>query len=159
MEARRRGVAPAEARAAAEGVAAHLRASPVFARARRILLYAALPGELSCEALFRAARAPGKPVLWPRVGAAARLAASDLAVLPGLAFDAEGGRLGRGGGHYDRAFPDGAPGPRLVGIGYAFQVVERVPRGAGDRILHGLVTERGVLRSAAPSPAEGRASR
>ncbi len=60
--------------------------------------------------------------------------------------------LGRGGGHYDRAFPPGTAGALLVGVGYAFQLVDAVPCGPGDRRLDLIVTEAGVLRSAPRAP-------
>jgi 5,10-methenyltetrahydrofolate synthetase len=68
----------------------------------------------------------------------------DLALLPGVAFDLVGGRLGRGRAYYDRAFPIGAPAPVLVGVGFAFQLVDRVPLGEYDRLLDGVVTEQGL---------------
>ncbi len=61
--------------------------------------------------------------------------------VPGLAFDHEGFRLGRGGGYYDR-FLSLAP-PRLprIGLMFALQRVALVPREAHDQALHGVVTE------------------
>lgn len=56
----------------------------------------------------------------------------DLALIPGLAFDARGGRLGRGKGYYDRLLGD----PRFRGIKVGFchewQLVDLVPREAHD---------------------------
>lgn len=76
---------------------------------------------------------------------------ADLVLLPGVAFDARGHRLGRGGGHYDATFPPGAPAPPLFGLAYAFQLVEELPHGAHDRAVDAIVTERGLLRVAPPS--------
>ena len=73
-------------------------------------------------------------------------AEGDAVVVPGLAFDATGSRLGRGRGYYDRRFPVGSQGaPCLVGFGYDFQVVERVPVDESDRRLDAIVTELGIL--------------
>jgi len=71
----------------------------------------------------------------------------DLVVVPGLAFDADGGRLGQGAGFYD-AFLDAlekaaAPSPSTIGVGLALQhlpserdeLPDRVPREAHDRVL------------------------
>ncbi|MEL6235815.1 MAG: 5-formyltetrahydrofolate cyclo-ligase, partial [Pseudomonadota bacterium] len=63
-----------------------------------------------------------------------------------LAFDASGGRLGYGGGFYDRTLADLArKAPVLaVGFAYAAQAVETVPREATDVRLDAIVTETGV---------------
>jgi 5-formyltetrahydrofolate cyclo-ligase len=51
----------------------------------------------------------------------------DAVVVPGLAFDRQGNRLGQGGGHFDR-FLSGLPADRpVIGVAFDFQVVERVP--------------------------------
>lgn len=52
-------------------------------------------------------------------------AAIDLAVIPGVAFDAVGHRLGRGKGYYDRLLPH--IGATKIGICFPFQWVEEVP--------------------------------
>jgi 5-formyltetrahydrofolate cyclo-ligase len=68
-----------------------------------------------------------------------------LLLVPGLAFDAAGGRLGRGGGAWDRALLE-ARGAFAFGVGYEFQVVNTVPREAHDRSVDALLTERGARR-------------
>jgi 5-formyltetrahydrofolate cyclo-ligase len=68
----------------------------------------------------------------------------DLVLVPGLAFDREGGRLGRGGGYYDRALAVGRGAelrPLLIGVGFSYQLVERVPMGELDVRLDGVVSE------------------
>lgn len=56
----------------------------------------------------------------------------DLAIVPGVAWDAAGGRLGRGGGHYDRLLPR----LRLAwGVGFSVQVVPQLPREAHDQAV------------------------
>ncbi len=83
-----------------------------------------------------------------------RLSGWDIIVVPGLAFDRRGNRLGRGFGYYDR-FLEGVPEsvPR-VGLAYADQRVPEVPVDAWDVPVHALVTEEGVIRfvNAAGSP-------
>ena len=66
----------------------------------------------------------------------------DLVLVPGVGFDRAGNRLGRGGGHYDRTFVAG--GPRLVGVCFQLQLVERVPHDSRDRPMDAIVTERGT---------------
>jgi 5-formyltetrahydrofolate cyclo-ligase len=72
----------------------------------------------------------------------------ELALIPGVAFDATGRRLGRGGGYYDRTFPTGTAGPVLVGVAFAFQLVETVPAGPLDRRVDAVVTEEAMIRVA-----------
>lgn len=76
----------------------------------------------------------------------------ELIITPGVAFDRRGGRLGYGGGYYDRYFArmeseserDGALPPR-VGVGFDMQIVERVPTDQFDFLLTHLVTENGIV--------------
>lgn len=72
----------------------------------------------------------------------------DLVLVPGLAFDVSGMRLGRGGGHYDSML---GPGSRCravrVGLAFDFQMVERVPAEARDVGMDVVVTEKRILRT------------
>ncbi len=70
----------------------------------------------------------------------------DLIVVPGVGFDRRGNRLGQGMGFYDRLLSDPALGAQKVGIGYAAQLVGRIPVDAHDVPLDAVVTERGVIR-------------
>ncbi len=72
----------------------------------------------------------------------------DAVLVPGLAFDRTGGRLGRGGGFYDRLLS--TSGFRAVKIGVAFgvQVVEAVPRDARDVRVDWVATEMELIRGA-----------
>jgi 5-formyltetrahydrofolate cyclo-ligase len=77
------------------------------------------------------------------------LDALDVVILPGLAFDAEGRRLGFGGGYYDGAFGDPGAGhrrPALIGLCYEFQIVPRCPAGPADVAVDVVVTEARVLQ-------------
>jgi len=69
----------------------------------------------------------------------------DLVVTPGLGFDRQGHRLGRGAGFYDRFFAD--PRLRAVRCGFCFfeQIVESVPVTEADRPVDWLVTDEQVL--------------
>ena len=69
----------------------------------------------------------------------------DLVILPGLAFDLEGNRLGRGGGYYDRLLAQLDPRTVLVALAFDFQVREQIPREEHDRAVHKIVTPNGII--------------
>ncbi|MEV5985812.1 5-formyltetrahydrofolate cyclo-ligase [Streptomyces sp. NPDC052051] len=74
---------------------------------------------------------------------------ADAVLLPGLAVDTRGMRLGRGGGSYDRVLARlerAGADPALVVLLYDTEVVERVPEEAHDRPVHAVVTPSGVHR-------------
>jgi 5-formyltetrahydrofolate cyclo-ligase len=77
--------------------------------------------------------------------AAAPLVVPGAVLVPMLAFDADGHRLGYGGGYYDRTL-SGLPDTRAIGIAYAGQEITSLPREAHDHPLDLLVTENGVRR-------------
>ncbi|MBF0458028.1 MAG: 5-formyltetrahydrofolate cyclo-ligase [Nitrospirae bacterium] len=70
----------------------------------------------------------------------------DIIVMPGLAFDKTGGRVGYGGGYYDRLLSDiKGQLPVLAAIAYDEQIVERVPVMSYDVKVDMIVTESGVI--------------
>jgi len=77
--------------------------------------------------------------------ASAAVVAPDCLLVPLLAFDRAGRRLGYGGGYYDRTLPL-FPDALRLGCGYAAQEVAAVPVGPLDQPLHLVATEREVLR-------------
>ncbi len=66
----------------------------------------------------------------------------DLILTPLLAFDRFGGRLGQGGGYYDRTFA-ALPDAIRIGVAYAGQELERLDLEPHDMRLHGVLTEEG----------------
>jgi 5-formyltetrahydrofolate cyclo-ligase len=70
----------------------------------------------------------------------------DLALVPGLAFDPLGHRLGYGGGFYDRLLPQLRPGTPVVGVVPEGLVVAQLPAEKHDQRVTHLVTERGLRR-------------
>ncbi|QYR20845.1 5-formyltetrahydrofolate cyclo-ligase [Paenibacillus sp. sptzw28] len=74
----------------------------------------------------------------------------DVVFVPGLAFDTNGGRLGYGGGYYDRfrdrlcAVAAGTMVPPWIGIGYESQWMDNVPMESHDARVDAVVTELGV---------------
>jgi 5-formyltetrahydrofolate cyclo-ligase len=128
------------------------------ARGVRVLLPALLPdndldwGAYTGEGSLARVQHGGKMALFEptgeRLGPDA-VAGADVVLLPGLAVDARGVRLGRGGGSYDRVLArlEGADArPALVVLLYDSEVVERVPYEAHDRPVHAVVTPSGVRR-------------
>lgn len=73
----------------------------------------------------------------------------DVVLVPMLAFDERGYRLGYGGGFYDRSMAQlqqQSPNSRFIGLAYAGQKVDETPTGAYDLPLKVIVTEQGVLQ-------------
>jgi len=68
----------------------------------------------------------------------------DLVVVPGLAFDRRGDRLGRGKGYYDRLLHRVRPDTLLVALAYECQIVESIPRLPHDVPMDKVITERGI---------------
>lgn len=68
----------------------------------------------------------------------------DLIIVPGVAFDRAGRRLGMGAGYYDRFLPK-ATKAGLIGAAWAAQILEKVPTDEHDRPVNYLVTEEGIF--------------
>ena len=90
---------------------------------------------------------PGEPLELDEAGVPApfplaEVVDPDLVLTPLLAFDAWGGRLGQGGGYYDRTFA-ARPDVTRIGFAYAGQQVDDLPVEAHDIRLHGVLTETG----------------
>ncbi|MDD2422566.1 MAG: 5-formyltetrahydrofolate cyclo-ligase [Heliobacteriaceae bacterium] len=70
----------------------------------------------------------------------------DLVLVPGVAFDRRGNRLGYGAGYYDRFLPLLRPGASKIGLAFALQLVEDVFPGAHDVPVDCIVTETEVIK-------------
>jgi len=94
-------------------------------------------------------RAPGRPLepSGPTLGAAA-ISAAEVVLIPALAVDTAGTRLGQGGGWYDRALRDVPPGVPVIAVTYAEEVhdvtSEPLPRAPHDRAVDAVATPRDV---------------
>ncbi len=94
-------------------------------------------------------RAPGRPPEpgGPPLGAAA-VADADVLLIPALAVDTRGTRLGQGGGWYDRALADARAGAPVIDLTYAEEVhdagTEPLPQAPHDRPVDGVATPAGV---------------
>ncbi|MET7437466.1 5-formyltetrahydrofolate cyclo-ligase [Streptomyces sp. NPDC004082] len=128
------------------------------ARRVRVLLPVLLPdndldwGEYAGESSLRRVQHGGRMALLEpageRLGPPA-VTEADAVLLPGLAVDGRGMRLGRGGGSYDRVLARlerAGADPALVVLLYDTEVVERVPEEPHDRPVHAAVTPSAVRR-------------
>jgi len=166
MRAERKRLAGLD-RSAAERAASHADALPTWSV---VAVYRAIGSELDADALSQALEragrtlclpvvieldapmifrrwTPGDPLEMDAAGVPApfplaETVTPDLILTPLLAFDAEGGRLGQGGGYYDRTFA-ALPEAVRVGFAYAGQEVEALTLEPHDMRLHGVLTERG----------------
>jgi 5-formyltetrahydrofolate cyclo-ligase len=119
---------------------------PLRARGARVALPCA-----RAEAATESFRffAPGETLIEEAPGLLAPSAASALArpgeidaiVVPALAFDPRGHRIGYGGGFYDRALPAFAPPATTVAVAFDFQLIVEVPDTEGDVAVGFLVTD------------------
>jgi 5-formyltetrahydrofolate cyclo-ligase len=69
----------------------------------------------------------------------------DVVLMPGVAFDLSGGRLGYGGGYYDRFLKRCGPGCMLIAVAFEVQIIEHVPCADHDARIHKIVTETRVI--------------
>jgi 5-formyltetrahydrofolate cyclo-ligase len=161
----------------ARAIAEHLLATPEVRRAATVAAYVSIGGEPGTGALLHALEATGRrvvlPVLlpdndldWavhsgplaragrgllepagPRLGPDA-VATADVVLVPGLAVAADGTRLGRGGGSYDRALSRIPVGTFTCVLLYDDELLPGVPHEPHDRRVTAAVTPRGVVRFA-----------
>ena len=181
MRELRRDFAPADRERMASLAGARLLALPEVRRAGTILLFSSFGSEVPTPAILDRLVEAGKRVLLPYLEGEAMEAAAyrrgelvgtaygprepahrvpvppqhvDVAVVPGLAFDRGGYRIGYGGGYYDRYLRLLSPDTFRVGVGFHVQVVDEVPHGEGDERLDAVVTDRETIR-VGPRPGTG----
>ena len=172
---RKKQVPVEERRRRSVAVMERLSAMPRFRDAKNILFYWAMQDEVYTQDTVLMCASSGKNVFLPVVdgenlrirrfsGRAAlvpgesysipepvdgseevRISDIDLVVVPGVAFDADGGRMGRGKGFYDRLLAGAsdcfAGGPYKVGVCFDFQMVDEVPREPHDMLMDAVVCE------------------
>ena len=63
----------------------------------------------------------------------------DVAIIPGMAFDTQGNRLGRGKAYYDRFLPK-IPGTYRIGIAFPFQLLSQIPTEETDIAMNEIVS-------------------
>lgn len=177
LRAQRRVLTPAQQDRAARQLRDQLLVVPELRRAERVALYLATDGEISLQPTIEALWRRGVEVSVPgivdattmemrvleaatplgegRHGIAEPTDATrravnelDVIVVPSVALDRDGNRLGRGGGYYDRflAVATGRPPPLLIGVCHALQLVDRLAPGPHDVAVDLVVTDPGSHR-------------
>lgn len=144
-----------------------------FRTAKTVALYRAIAGEVNIDALFKTCWKLGKLTCIPVFNPASKtykmtlvsaqttystghygikepnslipihIDKIDFITVPGVAFDPEGNRLGRGGGYYD-CFLEGFSGT-TAGVAFDFQVRPHVPVEAHDQPVDWVVTSTGIM--------------
>jgi len=175
MKALRAELSPASHGQLATQAAQVLCALPQWSAAQVVCLYASFKHELGTHTLLQTALGAGKVLVLPRaqpngtlslheVSDLSTLTSSHLGILepapgapprdvtdvdlflvPGLAFDSNGHRLGYGAGFYDRLLRQAKPTAFTVGYGFDFQVNPEVPVEDHDQSLDTIVTPTGVV--------------
>ena len=170
LRQRRNSLSPSAQQTAAQALLDSVMALPIWRSAQCIAVYLAADGEINTAPLVALARSLGKEVFLPVVSADHRLAfagwraeatltsnryniaepprtatrcpaaALDIIFLPLVGWDFCGGRLGMGGGFYDRTLA-GISGPLLVGLAHDSQRVEVVPQEQWDIRLDYIATD------------------
>lgn len=69
----------------------------------------------------------------------------DIAVIPGIAFDEKGGRIGTGRGHYDRMIPKLPNTARKVALALSEQIVSHVPMESHDKFVDIIITDQRII--------------
>ena len=147
-----------------------LEAHPAFVRAKTVLLYYSLPGEVQTHNFVERWKDKKQIILPVVIGPTelelrrytgkqdlvkgaygieepagetfAAFQEIDLAIIPGVGFDSHGNRLGRGKGYYDRLLPK-IKAPK-IGICFKFQLVDTIPTDRFDYPMDEIVTEESV---------------
>ena len=173
LRERRAALSPEERAAVSAAVGSQLAKIAALSRSPVVGGYRAIRGEVDIDAALTRLHDDGAMVTVPRVsgdhmdflpwtsgsetitgsfgidepinGEPVQFSRHDVVLVPLVAFDETGQRLGQGGGFYDRAIAAaGAARPLLIGVAHAFQQVRSVPVEAWDMPLDAVVTEERV---------------
>ncbi|MCL2093770.1 MAG: 5-formyltetrahydrofolate cyclo-ligase [Treponema sp.] len=151
---------PGEFRSQGQKAAALLSASSIWEQYQRVSVFLSMKKEIHTQYILEASRKAGKKVLVPEVQGDTMIftplnpedgedtgAEPLLLICPGLAFDLQGGRLGRGRGYYDRYLSSlsltGRPYLAL-GLCMDFQLADSIPMEEHDIPMGALLTGTGL---------------
>lgn len=161
-----------------EEVAANVLALPAVADATTVMAFSSFGSEVDTGPIIERLERDGRRVALPRVEGRDIVAVSyrsddrvrptsfgaiepaggeklapgeiDVVIVPGLAFDRSGHRVGYGRGFYDRFLDTLRPDALTVGICFSVQLVDEVPHGQGDRPVDLVMTEHGLNGESGP---------
>lgn len=168
MRSRRNEISMIESAMHSIGICERILALPEYQKARRVMAYYAKPREVQTSALLRELLRTGRTLYLPRILPGRHMEAAkvlslaelrlgpydimqpedtpavdpadiELILIPGLAFDAAGGRLGHGAGYYDRFLPS-CRGLK-VALAYDMQLVRHVPVQPHDAPMDLIITQ------------------
>jgi 5-formyltetrahydrofolate cyclo-ligase len=173
--AQRARLAPADMARYSTAIATYVCALPAFCNSQTVMVYMALPQEVQTMPIIAHARQARKRIAVPVVRAQELVAVAlsedpaqlrrgrfgilepsgtpsiippqeiGCIVVPGVAFDRCGGRLGFGKGYYDRFLGQLPATTYRCGLAFGIQVVPCVPQAPHDICMHGIVTEQGCI--------------
>jgi 5-formyltetrahydrofolate cyclo-ligase len=173
--AQRARLAPADIARHSAAIATHVCALPAFGVSQTVMVYMALPQEVQTIQIITQAHQARKRVAVPAMRAQDLVAVAlsedpmqlrrgrfgilepsgtpsiippqeiGCIVVPGVAFDRCGGRLGFGKGYYDRFLGQLPATTYRYGLAFGMQVVPCVPQAPHDICMHGIVTEQGCI--------------
>ena len=69
----------------------------------------------------------------------------DLIIVPGVAFDLSGNRIGRGFGYYDNFLRKVSSSAKIVALAFEMQIVKKIPNDKNDIPVHGIITEKRII--------------
>jgi len=168
MKRGRNALSMIEATELSARIAERVLAVPEFMRAKRVFCYASVVGEVDTRGLMREIIYSGRELYLPRVKRNVKIDAVRLVsinelcagpygidepegdesiepgnlevlLVPGVAFDRRGGRLGMGMGYFDRFLP--LCRGLIIGLSYDLQIVDRVPTTGRDARMDMVITE------------------
>lgn len=121
-------------------------ASSAWRGARNVVLFSPLRSEPAIDAILAAPHSASKHfVVIPKTlrgdSDFALPFNPDLILVPGLAFGRKGHRLGRGGGFYDRFLAKHSGAATKIGVCFAFQVLDTIPRAAHDAVMNFVISD------------------
>jgi 5-formyltetrahydrofolate cyclo-ligase len=175
MLARRRSLSQEEFHSASLSIQHIFLETEEYLHARGIVVYASIHKEVDTEEIVRTALESGKKVAFPAVvhhglvfrevteislmkrgafgimepcqtGRSFELDEADIFVLPGIAFDLNGHRIGYGKGYYDKTLHRLEGQGRLVGLCYDFQLVDRIAGEPHDVKMDVIISEKRIVR-------------
>jgi 5-formyltetrahydrofolate cyclo-ligase len=158
-----------------EAIKKRLMELPEYKNAKIILFYVSVRGEVKTSEMISESLSHGKKILVPVADVKHRklmiseihdlnelspgafgipepkhphefpIEKIDLVIVPGIAFDSLGNRVGYGTGFYDRFLKKIKKGVPFIALGYDFQLVHKIPANRMDVKVHKIVTEKGII--------------